>query len=75
MLPLSTAMDHRSKEDLLEDCVTLATITHSPGEPVTLATAAHSPGEPVTLATVAHSPGEPVTLATITHRACTSGLP
>uniref|UniRef100_A0A8C4ZRC9 Gem nuclear organelle associated protein 5 n=1 Tax=Gadus morhua TaxID=8049 RepID=A0A8C4ZRC9_GADMO len=31
MLPLSTAMDHRSKEDLLEDCVTLATITHSPG--------------------------------------------
>uniref|UniRef100_A0A8C5CGQ9 Gem nuclear organelle associated protein 5 n=1 Tax=Gadus morhua TaxID=8049 RepID=A0A8C5CGQ9_GADMO len=36
MLPLSTAMDHRSKEDLLEDCVTLATITHSPGEPVTL---------------------------------------
>jgi len=32
MLPLSTAMDHRSKEDLLEDCVTLATVTHSPGE-------------------------------------------
>ncbi|CAL8362299.1 unnamed protein product [Lota lota] len=33
MLPLSTAMDHRSKEDLLEDCVTLATIKHSPAPP------------------------------------------
>ncbi|KAJ3589510.1 hypothetical protein NHX12_010355 [Muraenolepis orangiensis] len=33
ILPLSTTMDHRSKEDLLEDCVTLATVTHCPAPP------------------------------------------
>lgn len=33
MLPLSTSMDHRPKEDLLQDCVTLATIKHADGEP------------------------------------------
>ncbi|XP_068592685.1 gem-associated protein 5 isoform X2 [Cebidichthys violaceus] len=29
MLPLSTSMDHRPKEDLLQDCVTLASVRHS----------------------------------------------
>uniref|UniRef100_UPI003AAE5D3E gem-associated protein 5 n=1 Tax=Centroberyx gerrardi TaxID=166262 RepID=UPI003AAE5D3E len=29
MLPISTSMDHRSKEDLLQDCITLATVTSS----------------------------------------------
>ncbi|XP_068456431.1 gem-associated protein 5 [Clinocottus analis] len=33
MLPLSTAMDHRPKEDLLQDCVTLASVTHSSAPP------------------------------------------
>lgn len=33
MLPLSTSMDHRPREDLLQDCVTLASIKHSDGEP------------------------------------------
>uniref|UniRef100_A0A667XMW5 Gem nuclear organelle associated protein 5 n=1 Tax=Myripristis murdjan TaxID=586833 RepID=A0A667XMW5_9TELE len=34
MLPLSTSMDHRSKEELLQDCITLATVTNSciPGQ-------------------------------------------
>ncbi|XP_077402822.1 gem-associated protein 5 isoform X2 [Vanacampus margaritifer] len=29
ILPLSTSMDHRAKEDLLQDCLTLASITHA----------------------------------------------
>ncbi|XP_024865472.1 gem-associated protein 5 isoform X2 [Kryptolebias marmoratus] len=29
MLPLSTSMDHRPKEELLQDCLTLASIRHS----------------------------------------------
>ncbi|KAK7926235.1 hypothetical protein WMY93_008545 [Mugilogobius chulae] len=29
MLPLSTSMDHRPKDELLHDCVTLASVTHS----------------------------------------------
>uniref|UniRef100_A0A673CB35 Gem (nuclear organelle) associated protein 5 n=1 Tax=Sphaeramia orbicularis TaxID=375764 RepID=A0A673CB35_9TELE len=29
MLPVSTSMDHRPKEDLLQDCITLASIRHS----------------------------------------------
>lgn len=33
MLPLSTSMDHRPKEDLLQDCITLASVKHSNGEP------------------------------------------
>ncbi|KAM9728218.1 gem-associated protein 5-like [Menidia menidia] len=33
MLPLSTSMDHRPKEDLLQDCVTLATVTHGHAVP------------------------------------------
>ncbi|XP_056140464.1 gem-associated protein 5 [Lampris incognitus] len=33
MLPLSTSMDHRPKEEQLQDCVTLATIRHSPKPP------------------------------------------
>lgn len=32
MLPLSTSMDHRPKEELLQDCVTLASVTHNSGE-------------------------------------------
>uniref|UniRef100_A0A8C3G1C8 Gem nuclear organelle associated protein 5 n=1 Tax=Cyclopterus lumpus TaxID=8103 RepID=A0A8C3G1C8_CYCLU len=28
MLPISTSMDHRPKEDLLQDCVTLASVRH-----------------------------------------------
>lgn len=32
MLPLSNSMDHRPKEDLLQDCITLASITHGNGE-------------------------------------------
>ncbi|KAG7217173.1 hypothetical protein INR49_027714 [Caranx melampygus] len=33
MLPLSTSMDHRPKEELLQDCVTLASITHNSAPP------------------------------------------
>ncbi|XP_042354828.1 gem-associated protein 5 [Plectropomus leopardus] len=29
MLPISTSMDHRPKEDLLQDCITLASVKHS----------------------------------------------
>uniref|UniRef100_A0A8C6WLR0 Gem (nuclear organelle) associated protein 5 n=1 Tax=Neogobius melanostomus TaxID=47308 RepID=A0A8C6WLR0_9GOBI len=29
MLPLSTSMDHRPKDELLQDCVTLASVTHN----------------------------------------------
>ncbi|XP_023145960.2 gem-associated protein 5 isoform X2 [Amphiprion ocellaris] len=29
MLPLSTSMDHRPKEELLQDCITLASVRHS----------------------------------------------
>ena len=32
MLPISTSMDHRPKEDLLQDCVTLASVRHSAGK-------------------------------------------
>lgn len=32
MLPISTSMDHRPKEDLLQDCITLASVKHSNGE-------------------------------------------
>lgn len=32
MLPISTSMDHRPKEDLLQDCITLASVKHSSGE-------------------------------------------
>lgn len=32
MLPISTSMDHRPKEDLLQDCITLASVKHSKGE-------------------------------------------
>ncbi len=32
MLPVSTSMDHRPKEDLLQDCITLASVKHSNGE-------------------------------------------
>ncbi|KAJ8266854.1 hypothetical protein GJAV_G00135440 [Gymnothorax javanicus] len=31
ILPLSTSMDHRSKEELQQDCLTLATVKHSQG--------------------------------------------
>ncbi|TKS83312.1 Gem-associated protein 5 [Collichthys lucidus] len=31
MLPLSTSMDHRPKEDLLQDCISLASVKHSSG--------------------------------------------
>uniref|UniRef100_A0A667XLE8 Gem nuclear organelle associated protein 5 n=1 Tax=Myripristis murdjan TaxID=586833 RepID=A0A667XLE8_9TELE len=44
MLPLSTSMDHRSKEELLQDCITLATVTNSQGEcasPVTVCVGEH----------------------------------
>ncbi|XP_037125237.1 gem-associated protein 5 isoform X1 [Syngnathus acus] len=33
VLPLSTSMDHRPKEDLLQDCLTLASITHDAAPP------------------------------------------
>ncbi|MED6293161.1 hypothetical protein CHARACLAT_007880 [Characodon lateralis] len=33
MLPLSTSMDHRPKEELLQDCVTLASVRHSDAPP------------------------------------------
>ncbi|KAM4727035.1 gem-associated protein 5 [Anableps anableps] len=33
MLPLSTSMDHRPKEQLLQDCVTLASVRHSSAPP------------------------------------------
>ncbi|XP_059207234.1 gem-associated protein 5 isoform X2 [Centropristis striata] len=33
MLPISTSMDHRPKEDLLQDCITLASVTHSSAPP------------------------------------------
>uniref|UniRef100_A0A3Q3WYD6 Uncharacterized protein n=1 Tax=Mola mola TaxID=94237 RepID=A0A3Q3WYD6_MOLML len=33
MMPTSTSMDHRPKEDLLQDCITLASIKHSKGPP------------------------------------------
>lgn len=32
LLPISTSMDHRPKEELLQDCVTLASVTHGNGE-------------------------------------------
>jgi len=32
MLPISTAMDHRPKEELLQDCITLASVRHGSGE-------------------------------------------
>lgn len=32
MLPVSTSMDHRPKEELLQDCITLASATHGDGE-------------------------------------------
>lgn len=32
MLPISTSMDHRPKEDLLQDCINLASVKHSKGE-------------------------------------------
>lgn len=28
MLPLSTSMDHRPKDELLQDCITLASVRH-----------------------------------------------
>ncbi|KAI3373888.1 hypothetical protein L3Q82_022456, partial [Scortum barcoo] len=33
MLPVSTSMDHRPKEDLLQDCITLASVKHSKAPP------------------------------------------
>ncbi|XP_060912095.1 gem-associated protein 5 [Labrus mixtus] len=33
MLPVSTSMDHRPKDDLLQDCVTLAAVRHSEAPP------------------------------------------
>ncbi|XP_034539640.1 gem-associated protein 5 [Notolabrus celidotus] len=33
MLPVSTSMDHRPKEDLLQDCITLASVRHSEAPP------------------------------------------
>ncbi|CAJ1063279.1 gem-associated protein 5 [Xyrichtys novacula] len=33
MLPVSTAMDHRPKEDLLQDCITLASVRHGDAPP------------------------------------------
>lgn len=32
LLPVSTSMDHRPKEELLQDCVALASVTHGNGE-------------------------------------------
>ncbi|KAI4880888.1 hypothetical protein NFI96_029768 [Prochilodus magdalenae] len=34
MLPLSTSMDHRPKEELQQDCLTLAAVRHAQGESV-----------------------------------------
>ncbi|KAL7844635.1 hypothetical protein SRHO_G00231740 [Serrasalmus rhombeus] len=34
MLPLSTSMDHRPKEELQQDCLTLAAVRHAHGESV-----------------------------------------
>lgn len=31
LLPVSTSMDHRPKEDMLQDCITLAAVTHGRG--------------------------------------------
>lgn len=31
-LPVSTSMDHRPKEDMLQDCITLASVTHGKGD-------------------------------------------
>ncbi|XP_023262094.1 gem-associated protein 5 [Seriola lalandi dorsalis] len=33
MLPISTSMDHRPKEELLQDCITLASVTHDSAPP------------------------------------------
>ncbi|XP_040005893.1 gem-associated protein 5 [Xiphias gladius] len=33
MLPISTSMDHRPKEELLQDCVTLASVKHNSAPP------------------------------------------
>ncbi|XP_040907522.1 gem-associated protein 5 [Toxotes jaculatrix] len=33
MLPISTSMDHRPKEELLQDCITLASVRHSSAPP------------------------------------------
>ncbi|XP_044225520.1 gem-associated protein 5 [Thunnus albacares] len=33
MLPISTSMDHRPKEELLQDCITLASVKHSDSPP------------------------------------------
>ncbi|KAM3601720.1 uncharacterized protein V6R79_017715 [Siganus canaliculatus] len=33
MLPLSTSMDHRPREDLLQDCINLASVHHSEAPP------------------------------------------
>ncbi|XP_070839743.1 gem-associated protein 5 [Chaetodon trifascialis] len=33
MMPVSTSMDHRPKEDLLQDCISLASIKHSNAPP------------------------------------------
>ncbi|XP_061606965.1 gem-associated protein 5 isoform X2 [Phyllopteryx taeniolatus] len=33
ILPLSTSMDHRPKEDLLQDCLTMASIAHAAAPP------------------------------------------
>uniref|UniRef100_UPI0037E7425A gem-associated protein 5 n=1 Tax=Semicossyphus pulcher TaxID=241346 RepID=UPI0037E7425A len=33
MLPVSTSMDHRPKEDLLQDCITLASVRHNDAPP------------------------------------------
>lgn len=32
LLPVSTSMDHRPKEDMLQDCITLAAVTHGKGD-------------------------------------------
>lgn len=32
LLPVSTSMDHRPKEDMLQDCITLASVTHGKGD-------------------------------------------
>ncbi|XP_047462986.1 gem-associated protein 5 [Mugil cephalus] len=37
MLPLSTSMDHRPKEELLQDCVTLASVKHNSAHPAACA--------------------------------------
>ncbi|XP_035034293.2 gem-associated protein 5 isoform X1 [Hippoglossus stenolepis] len=33
MLPISTSMDHRPKEDLMQDCITLASVHHNNAPP------------------------------------------